>query len=214
MEELAEPTVRKWLSGERNCKSSKYFPRKGVDNEKVFTFFKNRPKEKLLELQRLFGEIADASSPIDVTTHDLDAFCWSLVNQFLDLLGFQRVDIPRTDTSSESTFAEAHQLRSKQDVDISDRTTPAQVHDIPCSLSLIDTTAVSVGRKPSIRSKILPHSDDCCYNCVYWKGNRQTFGAYTTETYGPCLKRNRQEQLSSDLPCKDYKKRQKLFGDW
>ena len=92
---LAEPTVRKWFNGERNCDSRRYFPDQKIDSDKVFAFFKNRPTEKLQNLQKSFQEKIDAGDPIDVNTKDLDTFCWSLVNQFLDLLKFERVDIPQ-----------------------------------------------------------------------------------------------------------------------
>lgn len=123
---------------------------------------------------------------------EIDIFCWSLINQFLDLLGFQRVDISKDTIPNQEQSAEQHSNES----------------------SLIHNTNLPEERKTSIRSMILPHSDDCCYHCAYWNGDRKTFGAYTTPTYGICLKYNRREQLSSDLACNDYKKRKKLSGDW
>lgn len=95
--------VKSWLSGRRNCKGSTYFPKGTINAEAVFRYFRKRPPDRLHSLQAIFkNQIApDADSPIDVKTKDLDLFCWSLVNQFLDLIKFERVDIPqpKDDTS-------------------------------------------------------------------------------------------------------------------
>ncbi len=214
--EVSLSAAKSWLSRKRNCKTSTYFPSGKVDAKSLFGYFRYRPDDKLERLQQMFRDETnlDADSPIDVDTNDIDTFCWSHVNQFLDLHGLRRVDVPHTDTPSEATFAETSRLLNDRSADISEDATPDHAQGTPSVLSSIDRTDVPVERNRSIRSMILPHSDDCCYYCVYWEGNRQTFGAYMTATYGFCLKYNRQKQLSSDLPCKDYKKRQKLFGDW
>ena len=101
--ELTEAAVKSWIYGRRNCYSITYFPNKVIDNKKVFYFFRKRPEKKLQDLQKIFQEKADPDSPIDIKTHDLDVFCWSLVNQFLDLLEFQRVDIPESTPSAEGS---------------------------------------------------------------------------------------------------------------
>lgn len=213
-EGLVEPTVRSWLNEKRKCDGRRYFPNKKIDNKRVFAFFKNRSEEKLRNLQNIFQKTANADSPIDVKTDNIGVFCWSLVNQFLDLLGFQRVDIPHIDTPSLTASVEASQLFNRQGVDISGDIAPTQAQEALCSLPSIGGADVPVAKMRSIRSMILPHSDDCCYHCAYWVGDRQTYGAYTTARYGVCTMYHRPEQLSSDLPCKDYKKRQKLLGDW
>lgn len=89
--------IKSWLLGKRNCKSSNYFPNDTIKTEVVFRHFRNKPRDKLSNLQRIFKEqgVLASSSPIDVKTTDLDIFCWSLVNQFLDLLKFDRVDVPQ-----------------------------------------------------------------------------------------------------------------------
>ena len=92
--EPLEKTIRSWLEGRRHCNGSRYFPSKEIDNMKVFQFLRKIPEEKLWNIQKEFRLHVDNSSPIDVNTDNLDLFCWSLVNQFLDLLGFLRVDIP------------------------------------------------------------------------------------------------------------------------
>lgn len=101
---------------------------------------------------------------------------------------------------------------------ISDRSTDGdpygQSSDCILPLKLADDVDnPSKGEKP-IRSIILPHSDDCCYHCKYWNGDRQTFGGYTTSTYGHCTKYNRDKQLSSAMPCEDFEKREKQVGEW
>ena len=95
-EEPLEKTIRSWLEGRRNCGGSRYFPNNKIDSEKVYQFFLKIPENALRDLQSKFRMNKDTDSPIDVSTNDLDQFCWSLVNQFLDLLGFPRIDIPST----------------------------------------------------------------------------------------------------------------------
>lgn len=92
-------TVHSWIYGKRGseCRSRAYFPEGVADAEAVFRYFSNKPNDTLHCLQKKFEEqmTPDSGSPIDVKTKDLDIFCWSLVNQFLDLLKFERVDIPQ-----------------------------------------------------------------------------------------------------------------------
>jgi len=92
----SEEAARSWLYSKRSCKVNTYFPNDKADNKQLFDYFRKRPDGKLQELQQIFRNQTslDSDSPIDTETDDLDVFCWSLVNQFLDLLGFQRVDIP------------------------------------------------------------------------------------------------------------------------
>lgn len=95
--DFSDETAKKWLRGERQCKASKYFPTGQADTDSLFRYFRNRPDDKLCRLQQIFREAGnlDTDSTIDVKTDDLNIFCWSLVNQFLDLLKFERVDIPQ-----------------------------------------------------------------------------------------------------------------------
>lgn len=97
---LNEGTVNKWIAGERKCKVSSYFPEGELGNsQEAYKFFRNRPDDKLKELQKIFREKKDSDSPIDCETKNLDRFCWSLVNQFIDILGFQRLDMPLEDNA-------------------------------------------------------------------------------------------------------------------
>lgn len=90
-------TIKSWLYGGRKCKSSTYFLKNAIETEAVFRYFRKRPSNKLIHLQKIFeNQISpNSDSAIDVKTTDLDIFCWSLVNQFLDLLRFERVDVPQ-----------------------------------------------------------------------------------------------------------------------
>ena len=97
IKEEAEPfekTIRSWLEGRRNCDGARYFPSCKINNKKVFQFFRNIPEGALWNIQREFRIKKDVNSLIDVNTDNLDQFCWSLVKQFLDLLGFPMTDIP------------------------------------------------------------------------------------------------------------------------
>lgn len=192
-EGLLEPTVRSWLKEKRNCDGRRYFPNKEIETKEVFDFFRKSSEKKLQNLQKIFREETDPDSPINVETNNLDIFCWSLVNQFLDLLGFQCVGIPESALSAK------------------------EPESVPSVEEPVNAPSVKDKKtaKRFVKSLFLPHStDDCCYHCAYWVGDRTTFGAYTTETYGFCRKYNRQEQLSSDLACKDHKKRKKSPLEW
>ena len=91
-DEPLEKTIRSWLENRRHCKASCYFPAGKINYKEVFRFFRKAPEGKLRNLKKEFQMNLDANSPIDVSTDNLDTFCWSLVNQFLDLLGLQRID--------------------------------------------------------------------------------------------------------------------------
>ena len=113
--DVSDATAKSWLSGNRNCKVSTYFPAGIVDTKSLFRYFRNRPDGKLKQLQQIFQarESTDFGNPINAETNDLDVFCWGLVNQFLDLLGFQRVDIPGNLTLSGKELVGANQLYDK-----------------------------------------------------------------------------------------------------
>lgn len=83
------------------------------DAQALFRFFRQRPESKLKKVQSVFKEMADTNSSIDIETDDMDIFCWSLVNQFVDLLGFQRLDIPHTDMASDGLSPEDYLSKDK-----------------------------------------------------------------------------------------------------
>lgn len=94
--EFGESATKRWYYGEKNCDSYKWFPKGEFDKENLknlYDIFRNRPDNKLEKLQQEFRKTTDRNGPIDLETNDMDIFCWSLVNQFLDLLGFQMIDI-------------------------------------------------------------------------------------------------------------------------
>ena len=93
MAEVYESTAKSWINGIRECKVSTYFPNGKIENEpEVFKFFKNRPINKLQQLQNEMRDVTDVYDAVNCLTDDMDLFCWSLVNQFLDILGFPRLD--------------------------------------------------------------------------------------------------------------------------
>lgn len=95
--DVSDSAFKTWIKGNRNCKVSRYFPdNEYVKTETLYSFFRMRPDDKIKRLQQIFIEIKDDSSPVDCETEDMNKFCWSLVNQFLDLLNFERIDMPDT----------------------------------------------------------------------------------------------------------------------
>ena len=100
---ISESTAKKWIDGTRNCKVSSYFPdNKLVNPEGAYKFFRRRPEDRLRKLQQIFRKEKDDNSPIDCETEDMDRFCWSLLNEFLDLLKFQRLELPTSDIPQEN----------------------------------------------------------------------------------------------------------------
>ena len=102
--EFTEQTAQSWIDEKRHCQPSRYFSDKTITNPNgAYNFFRRRPESKLKNLQQIFRQKKDVDSPIDCETEDMDRFCWSLVNQFLDLLGFQRLELPGADISQENS---------------------------------------------------------------------------------------------------------------
>ena len=210
--DISESTFKSWLNGSRNCKVCTYFPDSNVNTEKLFDYFKNRPESKIRNLQQIFlnAGVLDNDSPIDVETNDLDTFCWSLVNQFLDLLGLQRVNIGSLAAKSKTKAAQnSHLIMNSSNITTSDKIPTV----LTSSISSAKPKHIPVQRPP-IKALFSPHSVDCCYHCIYWQGNRKIIGAYFTPTYGYCLKYNKENQLSSSSPCGEFKKREKQLGEW
>lgn len=106
-DEISESTAKKWINGTRKCKIYSYFPEKeNVDIQNIYKFFYNRPKGKLMKVQQIFCLEKDDNSPVDCETENMEKLCWSLVNQFLDLLGFEREDIPNIASGVDDVFFE------------------------------------------------------------------------------------------------------------
>lgn len=200
--EFAEETAKAWINGERNCAVNRYFPAYAkMDYNRIFRFFRNRPIEKLKNLQELFRSTKESGDAVDVNTDDVDTFCLSLVNQFLDLLRRQRIDASYIEALSKSE-------------DVSSDADSEQLLESSGDLTTIGDVNIPRVGKHTIRSMLLPHSEECCYHCEYWIGDRTHLGAYREATYGRCIKYNNPRQLSSDLPCKDFKKHPKSPLEW
>lgn len=112
--EVSDSAVKSWLSGGRNCKVSTHFPKGTINTEQVFKYFSGRDPIVLERLQQEYRNNEKATdSPIDIKTDNMNIFCWSLVNQFLDLLGLQRIDIPDNPTLPGNESARTSQLCDK-----------------------------------------------------------------------------------------------------
>lgn len=106
-DDISESTLKKWNNGGRKFNAHNYFPcRECVKIQEVNNFFRRRPEDRLKKLQQIFFEIIDEYSPIDCETQNMDIFCWSLVNQFLDLLGFEREDLSYLYNKESGNFEE------------------------------------------------------------------------------------------------------------
>ncbi len=213
--EFSEQAARKWLNEKRNCKVDSYFP----DNVRInynglFCFFRNRPTEKLKNLQELFCSTKESGDAVDVNTDDVDTFCLSLVNQFLDLLRLQRIDASNVETLSQSEPVKFNRLPDCKKEDVSSGADSDQLLESSGDLTTIDDANIPRVGKHTIRSMLLPNSEECCYHCEYWVGDREHFASYKVPTYGHCIKRGWREQISSDLPCVDYKRRPKSLLKW
>lgn len=195
MKEFSEDTAQSWIDNKRNCKTSKYFPNGKLNNESdAIKFFKNHPKDKLKELQQLFGK-AGCDSPIDLKTNDMDIFCKSLVNQFLDFLGLERMDIENSTDSSSSSA-------SVFDIPIScdhQEEVPQNTITESDSKSNVNTEADMFPREDfDISAQIsIPEKYYVCLYCKKWKGNIHDARECKDGVYGKCLL-FQQEVLSSN----------------
>ena len=103
MKGFTEEAAKSWISGERNCQTSRYFPEGRIKNElAVFKYFRNRSANSLKVLRDTFRQVnGDGIIKCDIDNDD--TFCWSILNQFLALLGFPLSEEPvwETDTPVE-----------------------------------------------------------------------------------------------------------------
>lgn len=200
--------------------------------ESVLSKIKSGKRKAPFNSDVVFNAVFDPTNPRS-PAKDKPAFHLGIIKDIISKPQYEEVKKDMKDCWNEEDYnifvktlikrTKNHQHQRTQSVPITTQTLiepdkdietiKQQVVSMSPSRSIIQTD-ISLERKQSGQLAILPHSGDCCYQCVYWNGNRKTFGGYTTATYGVCLKYNRQEQLSSDFPCKDYKKRQKLIGEW
>lgn len=210
-EGLAESTFEKWIRGSRPCNGSRYFPEGKLGNQDgLFRFFRGRPENKLRDLQRLFCEKKEDGSPIDYETKDLDRFCWSLVNQFLDLLCFERISMPDSDgVAGENTVdvTENIDLSNPQILDISDL-------DVPIEEKAADSPKKESSGK-GYSTIAFPDACRVCFCCNNWKDNPEfdILGINSFNKHGEC--RVSGEQVSaSDTSCNKFKENYNRVGHY
>lgn len=172
---LTEYAVRKWFYDDKRCHGLKYFPNGKLENPQgVYKFFRNRPISKLEKLQEILREVKDNDSPIDCETEDMDRFCWSLVNQFLDMLGFVRLDMPATEMTLKN-IADTIEDKNSSNADQS-----------PITSSKEDTRQENVQHKNAGAQISIPHDCRVCFCCKYWKGGVEVIRNDIAEEYGEC----------------------------
>lgn len=182
---FSEDAAKSWINGKRNCKASKYFPEGKLNNEAgAIRFFRNHPENKLKELQQLFEKV-ESDSPIDSKTDDMDIFCQSLVNQFLDLLAFERLDRANSTSSSpisesmgDISFLRNHHTEVSQNM----------VTESDSKLDVNIETDMFSQESPITSSQIsIPKEFHTCLYCKKWKGNIQDAHESVDGIYGKCL---------------------------
>lgn len=173
--DFSEDTAKSWINGKRNCKVSTYFPEGKLNNiTGAINFFRNRPESNLKKLQKLFRKI-ESDNPIDSKTGDMDIFCQSLVNQFLDLLKFKRLDMPDRTASSFNNAS------------MCDNTTSCDP-DKEAPRNRISEADVFPQRKSDTSAQIsIPEEYHLCLYCKNWKGNIQDARCCEDGVYGKCL---------------------------
>lgn len=205
MSEVSESSAKAWINGNRKCKTSTYFPEGNLNNtDGVLRFFKNRPANKLQELQQIFREINDHDSPIDLETDDMDVFCRSLVNQFLDLLSLERLDTadikPLVDGKNiDGTAApNGHNIDMPKDIIVdSGSVIPENIKSEKNSQE--NLTCITNGAQLSI-----PPDCKICLCCANWKGDILNAYKAVTGTYGKCLLYNRETLSSNREVCEGF----------
>lgn len=194
---ISESTAHKWINGTRKCKVLSYFPdEESVKKQELYRFFQGRPQNKLKKLQEILSKEINDSSPIDCTTKDMDRFCWGLVNQFLDLLGFQRIDLPASDLPTDSTFIPCTvENEIGKNIDIEQDPAP-----LPSEFMHQEEP------RPIIRSAKIAIPQECkvCLCCVFWRGDAEAAYKNIDNEYGECnalVKR----VLAADGACAKFK---------
>lgn len=200
METFTEAAAKSWINGNRQCKVSKYFPEGVINNTETYKFFKRRPENSLKQLQQQFREKSDDDSPIDLETDDMDIFCWSLVNQFLDLLGFQRLDAPTGNMLLNKDFTSINQTCDNQKISVSENI------DTDSGLIISENNAKNnmnhMNSQITFASAQLSIPEDCkiCLYCKYWQDN--VYDA--VEGIGRCTKLNKDIE-STVAKCSKFK---------
>ncbi len=189
---ISESAAKKWIDGTRNCKASIYFPdNKLVNPEGAYKFFRSRPEGKLKKLQQIFIKVNDVDSPIDCETNDMDRFCWSVVNQFLDLLKFQRIDMPTL-----KIFSNINEEEIDGNIDIEQ--SPIIFQKEP--LLKENPQCINAGAQISI-----PQSCRVCFCCRNWNGDSKTLTGDIGDKYGECKALGKRVLASDGIGCDKFK---------
>lgn len=188
---ISEETVKKWICGTRNCNAFSYFPEGKLTNpEGVYKFFRRRSADKLQKLQQIFCKEKDDSSPIDCKTKDMDVFCWSLVNQFLDLLGLQRLDMPALEAGQNS---EVNFSIVENEID---RNADGEQSSIAFQKEALYQEEDGIG-----------FPDECriCRYCQNWSGNVINAFKSIDKEYGECKVLGKKVLAESGINCVEFK---------
>lgn len=194
---ISVSAAQTWINGRRNCKVSAYFPdEENVQKQELYHFFRRRSQDKLENLQKILSKEIDDNSPIDCKTKDMDRFCWGLVNQFLDLLGFQRIDLPVSDlpTAPELITNTLEKENGKnvvieQDPNTSQNGIIAYENPLPINGS----------------AKIaIPQECKICLCCVFWRGDAEAAYKNNDEEYGECNALAKRV-LAANVACPKFK---------
>lgn len=177
-------------------------------SESTLSKIKLGKRDASFDSKSVFHQVFDPDMPSS-PANDKPQFLLEILKGIIDRPEFGQVRKELDDCWSETdykTFVMTLLNRTRNGVRDRDAS-------VPECLPQEDSAVIPAVRHPSLRSRILPHSDDCCYHCDYWKGNRRTFRAYTKALPGNC-EWHGQQKLSSDPPCQNYKKRRSQPGDW
>ena len=201
---ISDETARKWIQGDRNCTVLSYFPDGELTcPEGVYKFLKNRPLNRLKELQEIFCNEKDDSSPIDCTTEDMEIFCWSLVNQFLDLLGLQRMDMPAKDTSPniEIIFDTVENETSENEIS-EDKINENVIGEQSLTTYKEETL---LQEEAQVAQIAIPENCRICLCCQNWNGNVQAAYKNIDEEYGECKAFGKEVLAINGIDCAKFK---------
>lgn len=196
--DISESSAKKWIDGTRNCKVSTYFPdEECVQKLELHHFFIRRPQDRLEKLQEILSKEIDDNSPIDCTTKDMDRFCWGLVNQFLDLLGFQRMDLPASDLPTDpELIPRTIENEVDENVVIKQNPNTSQNGIIPHE----NPRPINGSAKIAI-----PQECKICLCCVFWRGDAEAAYKNINEEYGECNAFAKRVLAADGIDCEKFK---------
>lgn len=119
--EIKEDTVKKWISGARNCSIRTYFPESEIDEEQFIAYFRRRTRApgSWEEIQKAFSSKISAGVDskgicVDLTTADPEVFYWSLLNQFQRIFHLPESEREANDLASPVSAPPQKQITSEQ----------------------------------------------------------------------------------------------------